>query len=96
MAPAMVALVNAGFVDVLFAGNALATHDIEAALYGTSLGNWTWQPLVPWLKLSNTNPPACSGTFYCVLDILVLASMNVLRGNKATKPHRNKSLKRSS
>ncbi len=37
-APAMVALVKAGFVDVLFAGNALATHDIEAALYGTSLG----------------------------------------------------------
>jgi lysine-ketoglutarate reductase/saccharopine dehydrogenase-like protein (TIGR00300 family) len=37
-APAMVALVNADFVDVLFAGNALATHDIEASLYGTSLG----------------------------------------------------------
>jgi lysine-ketoglutarate reductase/saccharopine dehydrogenase-like protein (TIGR00300 family) len=37
-APAMVALVEAGFVDVLFAGNALATHDVEAALYGTSLG----------------------------------------------------------
>ena len=35
---AMVALVNAGYVDVLFAGNALATHDIEASLYGTSLG----------------------------------------------------------
>ncbi len=37
-APALVQLVEAGFVDVLFAGNALATHDIEAALYGTSLG----------------------------------------------------------
>jgi lysine-ketoglutarate reductase/saccharopine dehydrogenase-like protein (TIGR00300 family) len=37
-APAMVRLVDAGWVDVLFAGNALATHDIEAALYGTSLG----------------------------------------------------------
>ncbi|HYJ77664.1 MAG TPA: TIGR00300 family protein [Actinomycetes bacterium] len=37
-APAMVSLVNAGYVDVLFAGNALATHDIEASLYGTSLG----------------------------------------------------------
>jgi len=37
-APAMVSLVKAGFVDVLFAGNALATHDIESALYGTSLG----------------------------------------------------------
>ncbi|HKE52166.1 MAG TPA: TIGR00300 family protein [Actinomycetes bacterium] len=37
-APAMVELVHAGYVDVLFAGNALATHDIEAAIYGTSLG----------------------------------------------------------
>jgi lysine-ketoglutarate reductase/saccharopine dehydrogenase-like protein (TIGR00300 family) len=34
----MVALVEAGYVDVLFAGNALATHDIEASLFGTSLG----------------------------------------------------------
>jgi lysine-ketoglutarate reductase/saccharopine dehydrogenase-like protein (TIGR00300 family) len=37
-APAFTAIVEAGFVDVLFAGNALATHDIESALYGTSLG----------------------------------------------------------
>lgn len=36
--PAMVALVRAGWVDVLFAGNALATRDIEAALFGSSLG----------------------------------------------------------
>ncbi|MBI3321515.1 MAG: TIGR00300 family protein [Candidatus Omnitrophica bacterium] len=31
-------LIKAGFVHVLFAGNGLATHDIESALYGTSLG----------------------------------------------------------
>ena len=37
-APAFTTLVDHGFVDVLFAGNALATHDIESALYGTSLG----------------------------------------------------------
>ncbi|HET9901415.1 MAG TPA: TIGR00300 family protein [Actinomycetes bacterium] len=37
-APAMVALVENDFVDVLFAGNALATHDIEASMFGTSLG----------------------------------------------------------
>lgn len=37
-APAMVALVRAGYVDVLFGGNAIATHDVEAALFGTSLG----------------------------------------------------------
>ena len=34
--PPMVALVRAGWVDVVFAGNALATFDIEAALYGGS------------------------------------------------------------
>src|SRR6476619_7182475 len=31
-------LIRSGFLNVLFAGNALATHDIELALYGTSLG----------------------------------------------------------
>jgi lysine-ketoglutarate reductase/saccharopine dehydrogenase-like protein (TIGR00300 family) len=31
-------LVAAGYVHILFAGNALAAHDIEQALYGTSLG----------------------------------------------------------
>src|SRR4029077_9037326 len=34
----MATLVEHGWVDVLFSGNALATHDIEAALFGTSLG----------------------------------------------------------
>jgi lysine-ketoglutarate reductase/saccharopine dehydrogenase-like protein (TIGR00300 family) len=34
----MVSLVENGWVDVLFSGNALATHDIESALFGTSLG----------------------------------------------------------
>jgi lysine-ketoglutarate reductase/saccharopine dehydrogenase-like protein (TIGR00300 family) len=37
-APAFCALIAGGYVDVLFAGNALATHDIEASLFGTSLG----------------------------------------------------------
>src|SRR5205085_2137157 len=31
-------LIRTGYLNVLFAGNALATHDIEHALYGTSLG----------------------------------------------------------
>ncbi len=31
-------LIEKGYVDILFAGNALAAHDIEASLYGTSLG----------------------------------------------------------
>jgi lysine-ketoglutarate reductase/saccharopine dehydrogenase-like protein (TIGR00300 family) len=31
-------LIELGFVNVLFAGNALAVHDVEAALFGTALG----------------------------------------------------------
>jgi lysine-ketoglutarate reductase/saccharopine dehydrogenase-like protein (TIGR00300 family) len=31
-------LIRSGWIDVLLAGNALAVHDIEAALLGTSLG----------------------------------------------------------
>jgi lysine-ketoglutarate reductase/saccharopine dehydrogenase-like protein (TIGR00300 family) len=31
-------LIRNGYLNVLFAGNALATHDIEQALFGTSLG----------------------------------------------------------
>ncbi len=31
-------LINGGYIHKLFAGNALAAHDIEQALYGTSLG----------------------------------------------------------
>jgi lysine-ketoglutarate reductase/saccharopine dehydrogenase-like protein (TIGR00300 family) len=31
-------MIRNGYLDVLFAGNALATHDIEQAIYGTSLG----------------------------------------------------------
>ncbi len=35
---AMAGLVNEGYVHGLLAGNALATHDIEASLFGTALG----------------------------------------------------------
>ncbi|NTU71220.1 MAG: TIGR00300 family protein [Coriobacteriia bacterium] len=31
-------LVRMGYITVMFGGNAVATHDIESALYGTSLG----------------------------------------------------------
>ncbi|WP_414468396.1 TIGR00300 family protein [Methanobacterium sp. ACI-7] len=37
-APLLARMIREGIIDVLFAGNALATHDIENALYGTSLG----------------------------------------------------------
>ena len=36
--PILARMIQEGLIDVIFAGNALATHDIESALYGTSLG----------------------------------------------------------
>lgn len=36
--PHLCELIRRGYVNVLFAGNALATHDVEQALFGTSLG----------------------------------------------------------
>jgi len=36
--PYLERLIRAGFVHVVFGGNGLATHDIETALFGTSLG----------------------------------------------------------
>jgi lysine-ketoglutarate reductase/saccharopine dehydrogenase-like protein (TIGR00300 family) len=37
-APAIASMVRAGWIDVLFAGNGFATHDIESNTLGTSLG----------------------------------------------------------
>ena len=37
-APLLAQLIADGWIDVLFAGNALAAHDIEASMFGTSLG----------------------------------------------------------
>ena len=34
----LVEMIERGYVQILFGGNGLAVHDIEAALYGTSLG----------------------------------------------------------
>lgn len=36
--PRLCQLIRGGYVNKLFAGNALATHDIEQSLFGTSLG----------------------------------------------------------
>ncbi len=37
-APSLARLIEAGYIGAVFGGNAVATHDIESNLYGTSLG----------------------------------------------------------
>ncbi len=50
-APDLARLVRGGWVDVLFAGNGFATHDIESNVLGTSLG----VPLVGTLPLEGSH-----------------------------------------
>ena len=53
---------------LLYAVSFVMTMTLE--FYGTSLGVWTWTPIVPWLRLSAANPPACVGSGYCILDAI--------------------------
>jgi hypothetical protein len=53
-------------------------------IYGTWLGNWTWSIEVPWLALTNTNPPASAGAFYCLLDLLIVSTVGKMRQQAAT------------
>jgi hypothetical protein len=55
----------------LFASSFVLTLLLE--LYGTALGNWTWDREVPWVGLVTTNPPAIAGAFYCTLHALAIA-----------------------
>ncbi|MCC7284541.1 MAG: hypothetical protein IT503_00020 [Burkholderiaceae bacterium] len=48
-------------------------------IYGTLLGNWRWSPEVPWFGLTAINPPLAAGAFYCVLDLLVVATVAAVR-----------------
>jgi hypothetical protein len=48
-------------------------------LYGTWIGNWAWNPEVPYLGFSSANPPLAAGAFYCALDVLVGLTGRMLR-----------------
>jgi hypothetical protein len=55
-------------------------------LYGTWLGNWTWNARVPWLGLATDNPPLAAGAFYCVLDLLVVSTVARVAPGAALRP----------
>lgn len=44
---ALSALISGGYAHALLAGNAMATHDLEAALFGTALGQHTYTQQSP-------------------------------------------------
>ncbi len=60
----------------LFASSFVLTLALE--LYGTALGNWSWDREVPWIGLVTTNPPAIAGAFYCTLHALAIGVKRLL------------------
>ena len=74
----------------VYAGVFLAVAALE--LYGTALGTWSWQAVVPGLGLSQGNPPSGVASGYVVFDILaLLLTAQVLRivrvrGDQSMRP----------
>jgi hypothetical protein len=67
----------------LYAGMFVLALGLE--LYGTWIGCWRWRDVVPWLGLPTTNPPLAAGTFYCLLDVLVMTTV-ALTSNRGRCP----------
>jgi hypothetical protein len=62
----------------VYAGVFLAVAVLE--LYGTAIGTWRWEAVVPGLGLSQGNPPSGVASGYVVFDICaLLLSAQVLR-----------------
>jgi hypothetical protein len=82
-------LLFALFLLCLLSGRASRLYSVMFVLslamevYGTWLGNWTWAEEAPWLGFTTINPPLAAGAFYCMLDMLVVATVASMR---ATRP----------
>lgn len=80
------ALLFALFLLCLLSGRASKLYSVMFVLslamevYGTRLGNWVWMPEAPWLGFTTINPPLAAGAFYCMLDMLVVATVAGSRG----------------
>lgn len=75
------ALLFALFLLCILSGRASRLYSVMFVLslamevYGTWLGNWTWAAEAPWLGFTTINPPLAAGAFYCMLDMLVVATV---------------------
>jgi hypothetical protein len=70
-----------GTAPLLYAVSFLMTTALE--LYGTSLGIWTWQPVLPLLMIPAANPPSGAGAGYAAMDALTRRIVKRLRDRGA-------------
>ncbi|HEY8649209.1 MAG TPA: hypothetical protein VIM50_07490, partial [Candidatus Limnocylindria bacterium] len=69
-----------GRAPLLYAVSFVLTMALE--LYGTSLGVWTWAPLLPGLWLPAGNPPTGVGAGYCAMDALTRRTVATIRRHR--------------
>ena len=55
----------------VYAGVFVVVAGLE--IYGTAVGTWTWQSVVPGLGISQGNPPSGAASGYVVFDVAALA-----------------------
>lgn len=85
------ALLFALFLLCLLSGRATRLYAVMFVLslamevYGTWLGNWTWAAEAPWLGFTTINPPLAAGAFYCMLDMLIVATVARTRSRDAAR-----------
>lgn len=70
-----------GTAPALYAVSFVMTTALE--LYGTSLGIWTWSPVLPVLTLPAANPPSGIGAGYAAMDALTRRIVRRLRRPRA-------------
>jgi hypothetical protein len=73
-----------GTAPLLYAVSFVMTTALE--LYGTSLGIWTWQPVLPLFMLPAANPPSGVGAGYAAMDALTRRIVKRLRARRAHVP----------
>jgi hypothetical protein len=65
---------------------------VALELYGTVVGTWRWEPVVPGLGLSQGNPPSGVASGYVLFDVLAIAlvarlgSLQSRRGFRSAAP----------
>jgi hypothetical protein len=80
------------FLRFILRGTAPLLYAISFALtsvleqYGTGLGIWTWQPVLPLFMLPAANPPSGVGAGYAAMDALTRRIVKKLRERNARAP----------
>jgi hypothetical protein len=71
-----------GTAPLLYAVSFVMTSALE--LYGTGLGIWTWQPVLPLFMLPAANPPSGVGAGYAAMDALTRRIVKRIRERRVT------------